>query len=232
MREDFQREVLSLLNEQPWDLAVSYVEDGAGPGHVMVTLASEYRPAIAQRIIRDAAGWLQSRGYDCIRSRMRISVYPGIRRLLELPELPVTVREVLDAGRVMATLLEEYIGACGNSPPPCVGCKSCQPARDALVRWGCACWTLHRDGLGPETELTAERRAAICGAAVAARDEARASVEALLVRLSETALALGRAEAARDAALGLELRRPADVGRSSGTPEGEILEGAGGKACK
>lgn len=43
--------------------------------------------------------------------------------------------DMLNAGRAMATLLEEDIEACGNGPPPCPGCAGCLPARDAIAAW-------------------------------------------------------------------------------------------------
>ena len=54
------------------------------------------------------------------------------------------IHEVLDAGKKMAAQLEDYIANCGNSPPPCDGCPSCEPDRDALLMWAMACWKLHR----------------------------------------------------------------------------------------
>lgn len=46
---------------------------------------------------------------------------------------------VLLAGATLSEELEVYVDACGNSPPTCQGCESCQPARDALEAWGEAC---------------------------------------------------------------------------------------------
>ncbi len=47
---------------------------------------------------------------------------------------------LMDAGRRLATVLEDYIQSCGNSPPECTGCADCNPARDAIAAWMQAVW--------------------------------------------------------------------------------------------
>ena len=62
------------------------------------------------------------------------------------------IAEMQAAGLAMATELEDYVGACGNSPPECPGCPSCRPAREAIWRWARANWRWHRalEGAGDD----------------------------------------------------------------------------------
>lgn len=50
-------------------------------------------------------------------------------------EMPMWTLNLLHAGRVLATLIEEDIQACGNGPPHDSDCDDCRPQRDALQRW-------------------------------------------------------------------------------------------------
>ncbi len=56
--------------------------------------------------------------------------------------------EVLYAGREMATVLEEFVQACGNQVPggPAThdaDCDDCRPEREAILRWAVANGRLH-----------------------------------------------------------------------------------------
>jgi len=56
-------------------------------------------------------------------------------------DLPAWLIGLLNAGRDLATLAEEDIEACGNSPPHDQDCEDCKPKCDAINRWMAAVWT-------------------------------------------------------------------------------------------
>lgn len=49
---------------------------------------------------------------------------------------PDWIERLFDAGRELATLIEEDIQACGNAPPhDREHCDDCRPQREALTKW-------------------------------------------------------------------------------------------------
>jgi hypothetical protein len=50
-------------------------------------------------------------------------------------DLPRWLVDLLGAGRTLATLTEDDVQACGNSPPHPADCPDCKSQRDAIYAW-------------------------------------------------------------------------------------------------
>ena len=60
-------------------------------------------------------------------------------------DLPDWLTDLVNAGRDMAGVLEEYIQSCGNSPPHPDNCEDCRDAQNSIQRWAVAVWTARRN---------------------------------------------------------------------------------------
>ena len=68
-------------------------------------------------------------------------------------DLAKAVQELFVAGRELATLVQEDVDACGNSPPHPADCPDCRRQREALFTWSQKVWAT-RKALAIAPQLT------------------------------------------------------------------------------